>query len=286
MQTLREAIAAAKKSGIALGHFNISNSDQFHAVKEAAKVCGLPAIVGVSEGERAALGVHEAAALVRVAQEEGVQLYLNADHTHTIEKIKEAIDAGFDSVIIDASHSPFEDNVGMSKEAVALARASGRDVLVEGELGMIGSGSEILDELPEDFDKDLTDPALAKRYVEESGVDLLAPAIGTMHGVLRSGKEARIDIDRVKAISEAAGVPLVVHGGSGSPDADFVAAAHAGAAIIHISTDLRVAYRKGVEEGLAKLPDEQAPYKYTAPGVEADQKLVEHFIRLFATPRS
>ncbi|HVU75436.1 MAG TPA: class II fructose-bisphosphate aldolase, partial [Candidatus Paceibacterota bacterium] len=240
MLKLREAVAAAKASGVALGHFNISNSDQFHAVKAAAKACGLPAIVGVSEGEREALGVHEAAALVQVAREEGVQLYLNADHTHTIEKIKEAIDAGFDSVIIDASHAPFEENVRISKEAVALARASGRDVLVEGELGMIGSGSEILDELPQDFDKDLTDPALAKRYVEESGVDLLAPAIGTMHGVLRSGKEARIDMERVKAISASANVPLVVHGGSGSPDEDFVAAAHAGAAIIHISTDLRV----------------------------------------------
>jgi fructose-bisphosphate aldolase class II len=284
MHTLREALASAKDKGIALGHFNISNSDQFHAVKEAAKATGLPAIVGVSEGEREAIGVREIAALVNAARAEGVHLYLNADHTHTIEKIKEAIDAGFDSVIIDASHSPFEENVRISKEAVALARASGRDVLVEGELGQIGTGSEIIDELPKDFDADLTDPALAKRYVDESGVDLLAPAIGTMHGVLRSGKEARIDVPRVKAIAESTGVPLVVHGGSGSPDSDFVAAAHAGAAIIHISTDLRVAYRKGIEEGLKKLPDEQAPYKYAAPGIEADQKLVEHFIRLFATP--
>jgi fructose-bisphosphate aldolase class II len=274
----------AKKNGIALGHFNISNSDQFHAVKAAAIATGLPAIVGVSEGEREAIGVREATALVAAARAEGVPLYLNADHTHTLEKIKEAIDAGFDAVIIDASHSPFEENVGMSKEAVALARASGRDVLVEGELGQIGTGSEIIDELPEDFDADLTDPELAKRYVQESGVDLLAPAIGTMHGVLRSGKEARIDVPRVKAIAESTGVPLVVHGGSGSPDGDFVAAAHAGAAIIHISTDLRVAYRKGIEEGLKNLPDEQAPYKYAAPGIEADQKLVEHFIRLFATP--
>jgi fructose-bisphosphate aldolase class II len=253
-------------------------------VKAAAIATGLPAIVGVSEGEREAIGVREATALVAAARAEGVPLYLNADHTHTLEKIKEAIDAGFDAVIIDASHSPFEENVGMSKEAVALARASGRDVLVEGELGQIGTGSEIIDELPEDFDADLTDPELAKRYVQESGVDLLAPAIGTMHGVLRSGKEARIDVPRVKAIAESTGVPLVVHGGSGSPDGDFVAAAHAGAAIIHISTDLRVAYRKGIEEGLKNLPDEQAPYKYAAPGIEADQKLVEHFIRLFATP--
>jgi fructose-bisphosphate aldolase class II len=283
MQTLREALQAAKAQGIALGHFNISDSNQFRAVKDAAKVTGLPAIVGVSEGEREAIGVREVAALVNAARAEGVPLYLNADHTHTLEKIQEAIDAGFDAVIIDASHSPFEENVRMSTEAVALARASGRDVLVEGELGMIGTGSQVLDEVPDDFDTNLTDPDLAARYVRESGVDLLAPAIGTMHGVLRSGKEARIDVPRVRAIAEAAGVPLVIHGGSGSPDEDFVAAAHAGAAIIHISTDLRVAYRKGIEQGLKDLPDEQAPYKYAAPGIEADRKLVEHFIRLFAT---
>jgi fructose-bisphosphate aldolase class II len=283
MQTLREALQEAKAQGIALGHFNISDSNQFRAVKEAAKAAGLPAIVGVSEGEREAIGVREAAALVDAARAEGVSLYLNADHTHTLEKIQEAIDAGFDAVIIDASHATFEENVRLSKEAVARARASGRDVLVEGELGMIGTGSQVLDEVPEDFDTDLTDPGVAARYVQESGVDLLAPAIGTMHGVLRSGKEARIDVPRVQAIAEAAGVPLVIHGGSGSPDEDFVAAAHAGAAIIHISTDLRVAYRKGIEEGLKNMPDEQAPYKYAAPGIEADQKLVEHFIRLFAT---
>jgi fructose-bisphosphate aldolase class II len=155
-------------------------------------------------------------------------------------------------------------------------------VLIEGELGQIGTGSEVLDAPPADVDKDLTDPQQAANFARETGIDLIAPAVGTMHGVLRSGVQAKIDTQRIELIAQATGLPLVLHGGSGSSDADFVASAKAGAALIHISTDLRVAYRKGIEEGLAKLPDEVAPYKYIGPGASAVQALVERFIRLFS----
>lgn len=282
MQTLRQVLDDARNKRIAIGHFNISDSYQFKAVKEAAKKCGMPAVVGVSEGEREALGVKEVVALVAAARADGVALFLNADHTHTFEKVKQAIDAGFDSVIFDGSHLPFEENVKQTREAVAYARASGRDVLIEGELGMIGSGSEVLDAPPADIDKDLTDPKLAALFARETGIDLIAPAVGNMHGVLRSGAQQKLDAKRVEEIAQACGLPVVLHGGSGSPDADFVAVAKAGAAEIHISTDLRVAFRKGVEQGLAQMPDEVAPYKYIGPAVSADQALVEKFIRLFA----
>lgn len=282
MQTLREVLDDARNKRIAIGHFNISDSYQFRAVKLAAKAAGMPAVIGVSEGEREFLGVHEAVALVMAARAEGVELFLNADHTHTIDKIKEAIDAGFDSVIIDASHLPFDQNVAMTREAVAYARACGRDVLVEGELGMIGSGSEVLDAPPADIDKDLTDPQQAALFARETGIDLIAPAVGNMHGVLRSGALQKLDIKRIEEIAQSTGLPLVLHGGSGSSDADFVAAAKAGCAEIHISTDLRVAYRKGIEQGLQQLPDEVAPYKYIGPGEAAVQALVGKFIKLFA----
>ncbi|HEV3245281.1 MAG TPA: class II fructose-bisphosphate aldolase [Candidatus Paceibacterota bacterium] len=282
MQTLREALEDARGRRIALGHFNISDSNQFRAVKEAAKKCGIPAVVGVSEGEREFLGVREAVALVMAARADGVDLFLNADHTHTVDKVKEAIDAGFDSVIFDGSHFPFDENVKQTREAVAYARACGRDVLVEGELGMIGTGSEVLDAPPQDIDKDLTDPQEAARFARESGIDLIAPAVGNMHGVLRSGAQQKLDTHRIEEIAQATGLPVVLHGGSGSSDADFVAAAKAGAALIHISTDLRVAFRRGVEQGLAQMPNEVAPYKYIGPAVAADQALVERFITLFA----
>jgi fructose-bisphosphate aldolase class II len=282
MQTLREALEDARGKRIALGHFNISDSYQFRAVKMAAKATGMPAVVGVSEGEREALGVHESVALVMAARAEGLDLFLNADHTHTIDKVKEAIDAGFDAVIFDGSHLPFEQNVEQTRQAVAYARASGRDVLLEGELGMIGSGSEVLDAPPTDIDKDLTDPQQAALFARETGIDLIAPAVGNMHGVLRSGAQQKLDTKRIEEIAEATGLPVVLHGGSGSSDEDFVASAKAGAALIHISTDLRVAFRKGVEQGLAQMPDEVAPYKFIGPAVAADQALAERFIRLFA----
>ncbi len=282
MRTLREAIADARSKHIAIGHFNISDSNQFRAIKEAARATAMPAVIGVSEGEREFLGVREAVALVAAARMDGVELFLNGDHTHTVEKVRQAIDAGFDSVIFDGSHLPFEENVRQSKEAVAYARACGRDVLIEGELGMIGTGSEVLDAPPADIDKEFTKPEQAALFAGETGIDLIAPAVGTMHGILRSGVQPKIDTKRIEEIVEASGLPVVLHGGSGSSDADFVASAKAGAAIIHISTDLRVAYRKGIEEGLAQLPDEVAPYKYIGPGASAVQALTERFMRLFA----
>ena len=148
---------------------------------------------------------------------------------------------------------------------------AGRDVLLEGELGMIGSGSEVLDAPPADIDKDLTDPQQAAHFARETGIDLIAPAVGNMHGVLRSGAQQKLDTKRIEEIAQASGLPVVLHGGSGSSDADFVASAKAGAAEIHISTDLRVAYRKGIEQGLASLPDEVAPYKYIGPGAQPDR---------------
>jgi len=283
MQTLREALEDARGKRIALGHFNISDSNQFRAIKIAARNANMPAVIGVSEGEREFLGVREAVALVAAARQDGVELFLNGDHTHTVDKVKEAIDAGFDAVIFDGSHLPFEENVKQTREAVAYAKACGRDVLLEGELGMIGSGSEVLDAPPADIDKDLTDPQQAALFARETGIDLIAPAVGNMHGVLRSGALQKIDTKRIEEIAEATGLPVVLHGGSGSSDADFVASAKAGAALIHISTDLRVAYRKGIEQGLAKLPDEVAPYKYIGPGATGVEVLAEKFIKLFAS---
>lgn len=282
MKTLREAISEAREGGYALGHFNISDSNQFNAVVAAATAADMPVVIGASEGERKFIGVKALAALVASARAEGRPVYLNADHTYSIELVKEAIDAGFDSVIFDGSHLSMEENIAHTREAVAYARASGHDVLVEGEIGRIGTSSKLLDAPPEDIDLELTTPDDAARFVRESGVDLLAPAVGTMHGRLKSGEMPHIDSARVAALREAADVPLVLHGGSGSRDEDFVAAIKAGITLVHINTDIRIAYRKGIEAGFATDADEIAPYRFLAPGVEGVQKATERFIRLFA----
>ena len=282
MQTLREAVEAAREKGIAIGHFNVSDSNQFNAVVAAAQAASMPVIVGVSEGERKFFGVRNLAALVKSAREQGMQVYLNADHTYSFDGIKEAIDAGFDAVIFDGSHLDMEENIKQTRMAVEYARTCGREVLVEGEIGRIGTSSKLLDAPPADLDKNLTSPEDAARFVRESGVDMLAPAVGTMHGRLKDGGEPKIDTARIEEIRDAVGIPLVLHGGSGSSDADMAASAKAGCAIIHINTDIRVAYRKGIEAGLAADANEISPYKFIGPGVEGVRTMTEKYIRLFA----
>ena len=281
MQTLKEAIEAARDKHIAIGHFNVSDSNQFNAVVAAAAVLNTPVIVGVSEGERKFIGVRNIAAMVAAARAEGKQVYLNADHTYSIDGIKEAVDAGFDAVIFDGSHLSFEDNIKQTREAVEYARSAGKGTLVEAEVGRIGTSSKLLDVPPEDIDKDLTTAEEAAQFVRETSIDLLAPAVGTMHGRLKSGPAPKVDVERVAILREAAGVPLVLHGGSGSSDVDLAAAAKAGCAVIHINTDIRIAYRKGIEEALSVNPDEIAPYKFLAQGTKGVQDMAEKYVRLF-----
>ena len=282
MQTLKEAILQAREGKYAIGHFNVSDSNQFNAVVAAAHDLGVPVVIGASEGERTFIGARNLACLVKSAQADGKQVYLNADHTYTVEGVKEVIDLGYDAVIFDGSHLPMEENIQKTKEIVAYARNCGREVLVEAEIGRIGTSSKLLDVPPEDMDKDLTTREEASHFVTETGVDMLAPAVGTMHGRLKSGIEPKLDIERIGVLREAAGVPLVLHGGSGTSDLDFVAAIQAGIAIVHINTDIRIAYRKGIEKSLAENIDEIAPYRFLAGGVKDVHDMTEKYLRLFS----
>jgi fructose-bisphosphate aldolase class II len=283
MRTLREVIMDARGRGVAVGHFNISDSTQLNAIAEAARELNVPVMIGASEGERKFIGTRQAAALVRALRDHGQEIYLNADHTKTIEGIKEAIDAGYDEVLFDGSELPLEENIAKAKEAVAYARASGRDVLVEGELGYIGRSSALLDSVPEGAGLDKTDPEVAKRFVTESGIDMLAPSVGNIHGMLKNSPEPALDIERIGDISTTANIPLVLHGGSGNSEADFRAAIKHGVAVVHINTEIRVAYRKGIEAGLA-ASDDVAPYKYLASGAAQLKEVVKAKLQLFANP--
>jgi fructose-bisphosphate aldolase class II len=282
MQTLREAITAAREGKYAIGHFNVSDSNQSKAVIAAAQAVGVPVIIGASEGERKFIGEKNLAALVRVAREAGLQVYLNADHTYTVEGVKSVIDSGYDAVIFDGSHLPMEENIANTKEIVAYARASGRDIIVEAEIGRIGTSSKLLDAPPADMDANLTTVEEAMHFVTATGVDLLAPAVGTMHGRLKGGGEPKIDLARITSIRDAVNIPLVLHGGSGTSDSDLSAAGAAGCSIVHINTDIRIAYRKGIEEALAANADEIAPYKFLAGGVAGVQTMTEKYLRLFS----
>lgn len=290
MQPLRDVLTQAQSNRVAVGHFNVADLVLLKAVSAAARELNVPVIVGASEGERDFLGVRQLAALVQSLREEsGAPLFLNADHTHSLEKALEAARAGFDSIVFDLSILPFDQNIRQSREAVRALKAANAAVLVEGEIGDIGSGSEIHAQAPNRISR-LTTPEEARQYVESTGVDILAPAVGNMHGMLTSMVEGdekkRLDIERIAQIAQAAKVPLTLHGGSGTDDNDLRRAIAAGITIIHINTELRIAWRRGIEEGLRKEPQAIVPYKILPYAVEAVKQAAATRLRLFNTRRS
>lgn len=280
MKTLRDWLAWAGEKQVAIGHFNISDSEGFHAVVSAAEALSVPVIIGVSEGERSFLGVAEIRALVSVAQSKGLPVFLNADHTYTIPASMEAVDQKFDALIIDGAEKPFADNVMMTTEVVRYARAQHPGMLVEGELGFIGQGSSLHDEIPEGISEETqTTPEDAVEFIKQTGVDLFAPSVGNIHGLIRTG-EPKLNIPRIQAIARVAKVPLVLHGASGNTDEDITAAIAAGVRIVHINTELRVAYKEGIKKSVMSS-DEVAPYKFMAEGVEAMKELVTAKLKVF-----
>jgi fructose-bisphosphate aldolase, class II len=289
MYTLRAGLQDAQARGAAIGHFNISDLVLLKAVLGAARELNVPVMVGLSEGEREFVGTRQIAALVRSLREEfDFPIFLNADHTHSLAKGIEAAKAAFDAIVFDLSALPFEENVRQTREAVEALKSINPSMMVEGEIGDIGTGSEIHDSSP-DLSKGLSTPEEAKQFVESTGVDILAPAVGNMHGMLRSmvkgETKKRLDIERIAGIKRATGAFLTLHGGSGTDDEDLRRAIAAGINIVHINTELRVAWRRGLEQGLAKLPDEVAPYKILPPAVEAVKQVVLSRLRLFNEKR-
>ena len=280
MKTLREYIKEASEKGIALGHFNISNLEAFHGVYKAAKKLNVPVIIGLSEGEEDFVGRNEAIGMIKeIREKENFPIFLNADHHYSFERVKLAVDAGFDSVIFDGANLSFEENVKITKQCVDYARKVNPVIIVEAELGYIGSGSNIKETIPEGAGIK-TKPEDAKKFVEMTGIDILAPSVGSIHGLIKSGKP-HIDAKLVAEIRKTAGVPLVLHGGSGLCDEDFTNGIKAGIVIVHISTEIRVAYDEALKKSLADNPKEVAPYKILQPAVDAIEKIAEARLKLF-----
>jgi fructose-bisphosphate aldolase class II len=289
VRSLRDALEQGQKDGVAIGHFNVGDWVLLKAVFASAQELKVPVVVGVSEGEREFIGVRQIAALVRSLREESdCPIFLNADHTHSLAKAVEATRAGFDAIVFDLSALPFEQNVRQTKEAVETLKTINSAILVEGEIGDIGTGSEIHEKAP-DLSRGLTSPAEAKQFVEATGIDILAPAVGNMHGMLKSMVQGqtrkRLDIQRIAQIKNAAQVPLTLHGGSGTDDEDLRKAIAAGINIIHINTELRVAWRRGLEEGLSKQPNEVVPYKILPFAVESVKEVARSRLKLFNAGR-
>ncbi len=296
MKNLKETIKEAENNKTAVGHFNVSDIAGLKAVFEVARELQLPIIMGVSEGERDFVGTKQIVALIKSLREEyNYPVFLNADHTKSLEKIKEVVAAGFDAVMFDGSEFSFEENIQKTKEAVEYAKSINSEILVEGELGYIGGSSTMLrtsdvQSIDVNFrtsdvqklikEGDLTKSEEAVRFIKETGVDLLAPAVGNLHGIVVSGNP-RLNIERIKQLKAVSPVPLVLHGGSGIPDNEISAAIDAGISIIHINTELRLAWRKGMEKTLKEKQDEIAPCNLLPVVIGEIKKIVEKKLKLF-----
>lgn len=282
---LIDSIRAAEEKNIAIGHFNVSDLTALKAIVQAARSLNVPVIIGVSEGEKEFIGVKTIAAVVQSLREEfQYPVFLNADHIKTLEGIKQAIEAGFDSVIFDGSQLSFQENIEKTREAVEYVKSKNPEILVEGELGYIGNSSQLLDEIPEDaaVEGNLVDPRQAKEFVQATGIDVFAPAVGNIHGMLKYKPEPSLDIARIKSIKEAVGIPLVLHGASGNSKEDIQKAIQTGISIIHVNTEIRRAWKDSLLRSLLSQKDELAPYRILDPVVSAIQELVEQHLKIFS----
>jgi ketose-bisphosphate aldolase len=284
-ETLGAVLARTEKQGRGIGHFNVADLTSLKAVIAAAADTQLPLIVGASEGERDFLGTSQLAAVFKnIREETGLTIFLNADHTHSLEKALQAAKAGFDCVGIDFSASPFDENVSRTRQAVQAIKNVNPLIVAEGEVGDIGTGSEIHETAQPDPGK-LTTPEEAQQFVHATGIDVLAPAVGNRHGMLKSmvqgTSKKHLDIERIRQIKQATGVFLTLHGGSGTEDEHFRRAIVAGINIVHINTELRVAWRRSLEASLARAANEVVPYKILRPVVDSVKEVVSSRLRLF-----
>lgn len=279
--TLSFWLDKAQKEKWAIPHFNIADSITFGAIIDAARELKAPIMIGTSEGERKFLKPEQAVSLVKGFRiNTGFPVFLNADHTKSVQNAKIAIDAGYDSIHIDASEYPFEENIKMTKEVVSYAKAKDLNISVEGELGFVSGESKIHEKI-ELKKEEFTKPNDALEFVKETGVDRLAILIGNFHGMTIEGKP---DLD-IELLSEINAVltkqSLVLHGGSGINDENIKNAIRNGINNIHINTEIRIAFTSALKDEILRQPNETTPYKLFEHPKEAIYKLVKEKIILF-----
>lgn len=233
LQSLRAVLELARAGGYAVGSFDCFNAETMQAVVEAACETRSPCILMAAPPEIAYMGPRLYAAVAReLARWADVPICLHLDHTGRVEDLLPHLEAGFTSVMLDGSSLPFDENVELTKRAVELAHSFGASC--EGELGMVGRvGRETIEGGPA---SDLTDPDAARRFVELTGVDALAVSIGNVHGIYTA--RPRLDFDLLERLSEAVSVPLVLHGGSGTPDEDLRRAVALGICKVNVASEL------------------------------------------------
>ena len=277
--SMTDMLKKAKSEGYAVGQFNINNLEFTQAILQAAQEEKSPVILGVSEGAGRYIGGFKT--VVKIVEglledyKVTVPVAIHLDHGSSFDKCKEAIDAGFTSVMIDASHHPFEENITLTKQVVEYAHAKG--ISVEAELGMVG-GQE------DDVQADgviYADGKECEELVKQTGVDCLAPALGSVHGPYKG--EPNLGFKEMEEISNGTGVPLVLHGGTGIPTKDIQKSISLGTAKINVNTENQIASAKCVREVLAANPNMYDPRKYLGPARDVIKETVIGKIREFGS---
>ncbi|NLY45630.1 MAG: class II fructose-1,6-bisphosphate aldolase [Tissierella sp.] len=276
--TGKELLLDAQKNKYAVGAFNVNNMEIIQAIIDAAEELNSPVILQASQGGIKYAGIEYIANLGKLAGRNAkVPVALHLDHGTDFDQVMLCIRHGFTSVMIDGSIFPLEENIAITKKVVDIAHAVG--VTVEAELGKIGGTEDHI--TVSEKDATFTDPLEAKRFVEETGVDYLAIAVGTAHGVYKG--EPKLDYDRIKAIREVVDIPLVLHGSSGVPAESLQKAISLGISKINIDTDIRNAFAGAVKEFVMNNPDEIDPRKILGPATKAMKEIIKEKMEIFGS---
>lgn len=272
--TSKELLQTARKNHYAIGAFNVENMEMVQAVISAAEELRAPVIVQTTPGTlKYASPQLYCANVAAAAQNASVPVVMHLDHGSSFRLAMQAFRAGYTSVMIDGSHELFEDNIALTASVVNACHAAG--IPVEAELGKVG-GKE--DDLDGGSGNGYTVPAEAAQFVERTGVDSLAVAVGTAHGVYKG--VPKLDLERISQIRDLVSVPLVLHGTSGVPDDVVRECIRRGMCKVNYATDLRIAFTRGVREYLNTNPDVYDPKKYCALGRENVKEYVMQKIRV------
>ena len=275
---LYEVLDKADREGYAIGAFNCNNMEIVQSIITAAEAEKAPVIIQASQGAIKYAGLNYIIALVRQAAEgTSMPVVLHLDHGTDFDQVMQCIRFGFTSVMYDGSGMPLEDNISMTCKVLEVARVFG--VSVEAELGrIVGTEDDISVDDAEAF---LADPEEAERFVTETGVDALAVAVGTAHGLYKG--EPKLDFDRLAEINRLVSCPLVLHGASGVSDESIKRTIELGVRKINIDTNIREAFAGSMRSAMEDNPAEIDPRKILGPAREAATKVIREKIRLFGS---
>ncbi|MBX4265093.1 ketose-bisphosphate aldolase [Clostridium estertheticum] len=277
---MKEMLTVAQENGFAVPAFNIGSGQILKAVVESANEKQAPIILAIHPDELSFLEDSFIASCIEEANKSTVPMVIHLDHGGTFDQVLRAIRCGFTSVMIDASHMPYEENIAITKKVIEVAHPL--NVSVESELGTIGTTGTTGTYLEGKENTIIyTDPELAKDFVDRTGVDSLAVAIGTAHGIYPKGMKPELKLDLLKVLRQKVEVPLVLHGGSSNSDAEVAKSVTLGISKINISSDLKAAYYKKCREVLAENIGWYEPNAIYPPCIKAAREVIEFKMDLF-----